>query len=158
MQEPLVIRKGVRSDVDGLCAIERACFSVPWSREALLSDMTDNPNAMYFVAELSGEIIGYAGVWKIMDECHINNVGVLPRFRNRKIGKTIMKTLLDITESQGIKSHTLEVRESNKAAISMYEKLGFQSVGKRTGYYEDSGEAAIIMWRIGDPGRRGEES
>ena len=76
--------------------------------EALLSDMTDNPNAMYFVAELSGEIIGYAGVWKIMDEGHINNVGVLPRFRNRKIGKTIMKTLLDITESQGIKSHSLD--------------------------------------------------
>lgn len=158
MLKPLVIRKGIRTDVDGLYALEQVCFSVPWSRETILHDLTENPNAMYFVAEFDREIIGYAGIWKIMDEGHINNVCVLPRYRGRKIGKTMMKTLLYVTEAQGIKSHTLEVRESNVVAISMYEKLGFQSVGNRPGYYEDNGEAAVIMWRIGDPDKKGEES
>ncbi|MDY2960128.1 MAG: ribosomal protein S18-alanine N-acetyltransferase [Hornefia sp.] len=154
----LVIRKGIEADTAGLYNLEQTCFTVPWSKESLIKDITGNPNSMYFVAELSGKIIGYAGVWNIMEECHINNVAVLPEFRRRKIGMTIIKTLIEVTERQGIKSHTLEVRESNRAAISMYEKMGFQSVGKRPGYYEDNGEAAVIMWRIADPGKKGKES
>lgn len=104
------------------------------------------------------ELIGYIGVWSIADEGHINNVAVLPKYRRMHVGTILLNTMINATEEAGIVSHTLEVRASNEAAQSLYGRFGFKESGRRKGYYEDNGEDAIIMWRMGDPDKITEES
>lgn len=143
----LVLRPAQAGDAKAIAEMEKICFTVPWSYEAILAELTENHRAFYLIAESNGEIIGYAGVWMILDEGHITNVAVLPKYRGRKTGTAIVKQLLKITEARGIIRHTLEVRKSNQSAIALYEKLGFQTAGVRKGYYMDNGEDALIMWR-----------
>lgn len=143
----LIVRTGRAEDIDGIAALEQVCFAAPWSKESLNHDLTQNPMAVYVVAELSGEIVGYVGIWIIVDEGHINNVAVSPLYRRKQIGSLLIDTMLKATTADGVKSHTLEVRATNEAAIGLYEKFGFKEAGVRKGYYEDNGEDAIIMWR-----------
>lgn len=143
----LVIRKGRAEDIDPIAALEEACFASPWSRESLYRDLTENAMATYIVAELAGEIVGYMGVWAVMEEGYINNVAVSPDYRRRHVGSALIEAMLAITEQAGIERHTLEVRVSNEAAKGLYEKFGFREAGVRKGYYEDNGEDAVIMWR-----------
>jgi ribosomal-protein-alanine N-acetyltransferase len=123
------------------------CFSAPWSEESFEKEIRENRLAFYIVAEINGIMVGYAGLWCIVDEGHITNVAVHPDFRRRGIGEALVSVLLDHTVRNGILSHTLEVRASNEAAITLYSKFGFQPAGFRKNYYEDNGEDAIIMWR-----------
>ncbi|MCI5687055.1 MAG: ribosomal protein S18-alanine N-acetyltransferase [Emergencia sp.] len=143
----MILRKGVPGDVDQMEILEQQCFSVPWSKDSLLYELAENPLALYVVAEVEGRVAGYVGVWTIVDEGHITNVAVSPDFRGRHIGMALIDTMIDVTEKQGVKSYTLEVRASNAPAIGLYKKFGFVSEGLRKGYYEDNGEDAIIMWR-----------
>ena len=143
----LIIRKGASSDIDDIEVLEQRCFAVPWDRASILYDLDENPLAGYFVAELFGRVVGYIGVWKIVDEGHITNVAVSPDYRRMQIGSALLKTMLEITAEEGIVRHTLEVRTGNEAAIGLYEKFGFETAGVRKGYYEDNGEDALIMWR-----------
>ena len=143
----LIVRKGVASDVDDIEALELVCFSTPWSRDSLLYELTENPMATYVVAELEGKVVGYVGVWSIVDEGHITNVAVSPSYRKRNIGSLLISHMLKATMQAGLVRHTLEVRASNEAALALYRKYGFEAAGIRKGYYEDNGEDAIIMWR-----------
>ena len=143
----LIVRKAEEKDVDRIAQLEIECFTTPWSREAVYQDVVENPRALYVVAEVEGLVIGYAGIWSIIDEGHITNVAVDPRFRKNHVGSAIISVLLDVTQKAGIEHHTLEVRRSNEAAIRLYEKYGFVVNGERKGYYEDTGEDALIMWR-----------
>ncbi len=145
--EELILRKGVPEDIDDMVLLEQQCFAVPWSRDSLLYELAENPLALYVVAELSGHVVGYVGVWSIVDEGHITNVAVSPDFRRRHIGMALIDTMLKVTTEAGIRSHTLEVRVSNMPAIGLYKTFGFTEAGLRTGYYEDNGEDAMIMWR-----------
>ena len=115
--------------------------------DALTYELESNPRAFYIVAELDGEVVGYAGLWIIGDEGHITNVAVKPGFRNRKIGEGIFGVMIDFTSGEGIAHHTLEVRKSNVPAINLYEKFGFRTEGVRKKYYQNNGEDALIMWR-----------
>ena len=83
-------------------------------------------------------------------EGYINNVAVIPGFRRRHIASMLLEVMLDATEAEGIVSHTLEVRRSNKAARRLYEKYDFKETAVRSHYYSDNGEDAVIMWRMGD--------
>lgn len=143
----LTIRKGSAEDIDAIAALEQECFASPWSRESLYHDLAENQLSTYFVAELQGQIVGYVGIWAIMDEGHINNVAVSPSYRRQHIGSALIAAMLRSTEEAGIKSHTLEVRAGNRAAKGLYENYGFKKAGVRKGYYEDNGEDGIIMWR-----------
>ena len=145
--EELIIRKGVPEDIDDMELLEQQCFVTPWSRESLRYELAENPLALYVVAEISGHVAGYVGVWSIVDEGHITNEAVSPDFRRRHIGMALIDTMLKVTAGSGIRSHTLEVRASNAPAIGLYKKFGFTEAGLRKGYYEDNGEDAIIMWR-----------
>ncbi len=147
----MIIRKGMEQDVDAIAVIEAECFTTPWSRDSILRDITGNDKALYIVADMDGLIVGYMSVWNICDEGNINNIAVLPEYRRNHIASILMESMIRVTEGFGIKSHTLEVRRSNTAAIKLYEKFGFREAGVRPGYYEDDGEDALIMWRIGDP-------
>ena len=143
----LIVRLAEERDIIPMAEMDILCFSAPWSEESFRKEITDNHLAFYIVAEISGRMVGYAGLWGIVDEGHITNVAVHPDFRRKGIGEALITVLLSHTRENGILSHTLEVRASNDAAISLYLKFGFVPAGLRKNYYEDNGEDAIIMWR-----------
>lgn len=143
----LVIRKATEKDIEGIEALEKICFKTPWSRDSIKHDIVDNKMATYIVAAIGENIVGYIGVWCIIDEGHITNVAVSPVYRRQHIGTLLVDTLIKSTENAGIVRHTLEVRASNVAAKKLYENFGFKESGVRKGYYEDNGEDAILMWR-----------
>lgn len=146
----VIIRQATIKDVEDIYEIETLCFPDPWSRDALTYELEENPRAFYIVADLDGQVVGYAGLWWIEDEGHITNVAVKPGYRNRRIGEGIISVMIDFTSKEGIKHHTLEVRRSNDPAISLYEKFGFRTEGVRKRYYRNNGEDALIMWRHGE--------
>ena len=143
----LIIRRGEEKDILAIEELEKQCFATPWSYESLKYDIVENNRALYLVAEIEGEIVGYVGIWKIVDEGHITNVAVSPAHRRKHIASALLETLFRVTERAGVVQHTLEVRAGNEGAIKLYEGFGFKEAGLRKGYYEDNGEDAIIMWR-----------
>jgi len=135
------------SQVDEVLGIEKLCFPTPWSRNAFVGELTQNPIALYLVGKLNGHIVAYAGTWLIGDEAHITNVAVHPAFRGRRFGENMCVALMKQAASRGANKATLEVRVSNVRAQSLYSRLGFRSVGIRPGYYTDTNEDAVIMWK-----------
>lgn len=143
----MVIIRGMRyDDLNQITEIEKICFSLPWSKDSFEQELK-NELAYYQCAEENGKILGYMGMWKIIDECHITNVAVLPEGRNRGIASMLISKMIEICRCSEIQNMTLEVRESNLPAINLYKKFGFTSVGKRPRYYMKPMEDAIIMWK-----------
>lgn len=141
------IRKMVPEDVPAVAALERECFSEPWSENAYLSTLA-NENAEYLVAETeSGEVAGICGLLDILGEGDISNVAVAEPFRRQKIAERMLAELLERGKERGITAFTLEVRVSNEAAIRLYEKFGFVSEGRRKNFYEKPREDALILWK-----------
>jgi len=141
------IRVANEEDIDQMTQLDATCFSSPWSRASFTAELTNNPLAWYLVGEtLEGTMIGYAGLWAIGDEGHITNVAVHPDYRRKHLGSILVEGLIENTKGEGLTRFTLEVRVSNEAAISLYEKFGFKEAGIRKGYYEDNNEDAMIMW------------
>ncbi|AEV70288.1 ribosomal protein S18-alanine N-acetyltransferase [Acetivibrio clariflavus] len=134
-------------DIDDLMVVEKLSFTIPWSREAFIEEITNNKFARYIVAKVNGKAIGYAGFWKVFDEGHITNVAVHPEYRRIGVGYMLVKSLIDMAEEESISRMTLEVRKSNIPAQNLYAKFGFQVEGFRKEYYADNKEDAIIMWR-----------
>ncbi|MDO4549551.1 MAG: ribosomal protein S18-alanine N-acetyltransferase, partial [Clostridia bacterium] len=153
----MVINLMTIDDVDAVAQIERETFAKPWTREDFEREMTENKCARYMVARVNGEVAAYAGTWLVMDEGHITNVAVRSDMRARGIGEAVVRAMIQMAADSGVRYMTLEVRRSNVAAISLYEKLGFIRVGTRKRYYEDNREDALIMALVdmpeGDPER-----
>lgn len=140
------LRKMEIEDLERILQIEQEAFSVPWSREAMQKEIEKNAQAHYLVAEEDGQPVGYSGFWQVLDEGHIMNIAVAQEARRKGIGTQLLQAMLRKGAELGILYWTLEVRVSNRAAISLYEKLGFTSAGIRPGYYEKPREDANIMW------------
>jgi ribosomal-protein-alanine N-acetyltransferase len=140
------IRKILEKDVEQVYAIELEAFSSPWSRESILMEVI-SPRSHYLVMDNEGEIIGYAGLWKIFDEGHITNIAVKKRYRNRGFGLLLMERLMEHAQDNQIDKLTLEVRCGNFQALKLYKKLGFVEAGRRKGFYDRPKEDAIIMWK-----------
>lgn len=137
--------------VPGIAALERKCFSRPWSEDALRAEL-DNEHARFLAAvDESGRVMGYAGLHCILDEGYIDNVAVDPDVRRQGIAGTILEQFLRLGES-GLAFLTLEVRASNAPAIALYEKYGFVQAGRRKNYYDDPREDALIMTKEFDHG------
>lgn len=143
----VIIRQAGPADTADIFEIEKLCFPDPWSMDSIRYELEENEKAFYLVAEHSGKVVGYMGLWWILDEGHITNVAVRPGYRNRKIAEGIIRVMLEHTIGAGILHHTLEVRRDNQPAINLYEKFGFEVDGIRKGYYQFDGEDALIMWR-----------
>lgn len=133
-------------DIPQIMEVELECFTVPWTPEAFHNELTHNRNAHYIVMLLDDRIIGYAGMWLMIDEAHVTNVGIREKYRGRKLGQKLMQRLVDEALLRGAERMTLEVRVSNLVAQRLYEKFGFRPVGVRRQYYSDNKEDAIIMW------------
>lgn len=140
-------RQATLDDVDAIAAVETVCFTAPWSHQAFYGELADNPYAKYIVAELDGKIIGYAGVWIIFDEGHVTNIAIHPECRGNYYGENMVRYLMKFARACGAGKMTLEVRSSNTIAQALYKKLGFEARGRRKGYYSESKEDAIIMWK-----------
>lgn len=130
-------------NLDGVAFIEQVCFSSPWSKDAFLKEL-ENENAVYFCIEDDDTVIGYVGMWNILGEGNINNIAVLPEYRRKGYGKLLLESLIAYGKENNLSFLTLEVRESNQGAISLYRAMGFVEVGRRKKYYERT-EDAILM-------------
>jgi len=146
-QEP-VIEMMRHEHLQEVLAIEQVCFSTPWSLQTFQSDLC-HPATEYRVARIGGRVIGYAGLWLIIDEAHITNLAVHPEFRGRKIGEWLLHKSMERAHQSGMIRGLLEVRVSNIPAQRLYEKYGFQVVSVRKNYYSDNKEDALIMWAEG---------
>jgi ribosomal-protein-alanine N-acetyltransferase len=133
-------------DIAQVCVIEQEAFTTPWTAGAFHNELTNNQFAHYMIMECDGQVVGYAGMWLIMDEAHVTNIAVRDRYRGRKLGERLVKELKRTASFLGAIRMTLEVRASNYIAQNLYEKMNFRSVGVRRGYYTDNREDAIIMW------------
>lgn len=132
-------------DVAEVVEIENAVFPTPWSRESFLFELRDNPHAINVVARLEGVLRAYASVHLIAGELRVNNIAVHPAARRRGLGTGLLSHLLELARSAGARVAMLEVRPSNRAALSLYGEHGFRIVGRRRGYYQDTREDAILM-------------
>ena len=127
-----------------LAALERACFSAPWTRAQLAGQLPDDRH-VFLIAAAGETVLGYANFLHVLDEGDIGNVAVASDSRRRGIGAALLKALFAESERRGAAVLQLEVRESNLAARRLYEKNGFEIVGKRKNYYEKPAEDAILM-------------
>lgn len=139
------IRRMQKEDVPAVMVIELECFAVPWRESAYLTEIS-NHSAYYIVACIDGEIVGYGGMWVIMDESHITTLGVSKAHRGQKIGERVLVALLEEARRHNARRATLEVRESNTIAQNLYRKYGFQPAAIRRAYYTDNHENALVMW------------
>jgi ribosomal-protein-alanine N-acetyltransferase len=133
-------------DLEEVLAIERASFTMPWSRGAFLYEIQQNRVARCWVGRLDdGAVVGYLCLWEVADEIHITNVAVRPDARRRGVARELLSGVLETGRGRGFKVVVLEVRPSNRQALSLYESFGFRVVGRRHGYYYDTGEDALVM-------------
>jgi ribosomal-protein-alanine N-acetyltransferase len=143
-------------DLEAVHAIELASFDAPWPADAYRSELETNRLAQYLVVHAGDEIVGYAGMWLLVDEAHIITFAIHPAWRRQRIGERLLLALLDLARDAGAADATLEVRLSNLPARRLYEKFGFRPVGLRPRYYTDNGEDALIMTtdQLADPSMR----
>jgi len=132
-------------DIPAVHAIESASFPTPWPPYAFRQELEANRMARYIVVRAGGRVIGYAGIWLMVDEAHITTFAVLPAYRRRGIGGLLLWELIELSADLGARVVTLEVRLSNLAARNLYQRFGFRPVGMRPRYYSDDGEDALIM-------------
>ncbi len=142
----MIIRRMTADDIDQVLTIEHQSFTVPWSRESFVFEMTQNDSSVYFVGEVDNEIVSYCGAWFVLDQATITNIAVLPRYQGQKLGDALFHHMLAYAKEAGIRQLSLEVRISNIAAQRLYKKHGFAIGGTRKGYYSDNLEDAYVMW------------
>lgn len=132
-------------DIPAVLDIERRSFTTPWPPEAFHQELTHNRLARYTVARQGGAVVGYAGVWLMVDEAHITTFAVHPDWRRQGVGRRLMQAVLLSSRAMGAAHMTLEVRVSNSAAQALYAQHGFVIAGRRERYYTDDHEDAYIM-------------
>lgn len=134
-------------DLDALMQIEAVAYGPHhWSRDSFVAEINNKIAKYYTVKNMQNELIGYIGVWNIVDETHITTIAVREDYRRKGLAESLIAKIIEDCYNNFIKYITLEVRASNNAAICLYEKFGMKSLGTRKGYYQDNGEDAYIMW------------
>ena len=143
----VIIKPMKKDDLDDVIAIEQLAYgNHHWSKDSFMSELS-NDLAKYFSAfNEQGKLIAYCGSWHILEEAHITNIAVSPKYQRKHIGEALLKTIIEECYREMVKFITLEVRVGNIPAIALYEKYGFKSLGTRRGYYQDNNEDALIMW------------
>lgn len=137
-------------DVPQVHALETAIFPTPWSLNSYQFEVERNPASELWVIEVrdgsgQGHIAAYLVAWLLMDEVHIANIAVAPKFRHQGLGRRLLRHVLRRAAQDGMRFATLEVRMSNKPARALYESFGFEVAGRRQRYYRDNHEDALTM-------------
>jgi ribosomal-protein-alanine N-acetyltransferase len=165
----LAIKLPTTKELEELAELDRICFGKLWTKEGYQRELA-SPNSLLLILSLlkkeiekeddiekytspsfnlQFQIIGIACFWSIVEEAHITLLGIHPDYRGQSLGQLLLYTLLDKAVERKLERATLEVRASNQAALGLYQKFGFQVAGRRKGYYQLTGEDALIMWRGG---------
>lgn len=137
------IKELTKDNLQALVSLEQACFAHPWTETMFRGDL-ESPLTVYRGVFAENALVAYMGMWCVADEGQITNVAVHPEYRRKGLAKQLIETLTAVAKEKKLTSLTLEVREHNKAAISLYEIMGFEQVGRRKGYYEGK-EDALLM-------------
>jgi [ribosomal protein S18]-alanine N-acetyltransferase len=132
-------------DVGAVHEIERLSFRTPWPAYAFEQELRGNRLARYVVARAGEHVVGFAGIWLMVDDAHVTTFGVHPDWRRQGIGRQLLVNLVELSTAIGARRMTLEVRASNEAAQALYRGFGFDIVGRRLRYYTDDGEDALVM-------------
>ena len=132
-------------DLDEVLEIERLSFKTPWSRAAFRYEIAQNRVARCVVVRAAGQLAGYLCLWEIGHEIHITNLAVHPHRRGQGLARALLQAMLEDGRARGVTLAFLEVRPSNAEALGLYESLGFSVIGRRKGYYFDTGEDALVM-------------
>lgn len=138
------------SHIPAVAQLEIENFSLPWSENALQSELS-NPLSLWLVALDEDKVVGYVGAQIVPDEADMMNLAVDGKYRRNGIGKALVQQLLKRLQERSVRSLTLEVRVSNLSAVSLYEALGFKTVGRRPNYYQKPKEDAFILrkeWQL----------
>ncbi len=141
----IIIEKMGLNDIPQVAELERQIFSMPWSEKSFETFLRSK-DVLYLTAKKNEVLAGYCGFFQSFDEADIMNVAVREEFRGQGIACRMLSELMELGRNRGILRYTLEVRAGNEAALHLYEKLGFKSVGIRKGFYEKPREDAVIMW------------
>lgn len=141
----LIVRKMTVEDVPAAHEIDILSFTLPWPERSLRFEVTDNPAARCWAAELDDRLAGMLILWMIVDEAHIATLATHPDFRRQGIAKRLLITALNSAHAEGAQSAMLEVRAGNTIAQTMYQTFGFEAVGRRQRYYKDNFEDAVLM-------------
>jgi ribosomal-protein-alanine N-acetyltransferase len=152
--ESITVRRMTLNDVPAVMEIERLSLPTPWSERSFRFEISENEDSCLLLAERTGttaEIVGFIGFWMLLDEAHISTVAVHPDLRGRGIGGRLLLEAIREAIAREAVLVTLEVRQSNHSAISLYSRFGFEVVGRRVRYYKDNQEDAILM-TLHDPG------
>lgn len=136
-----------KSDVPSVARLEKLCFSKPWSEGALYSEL-EKERCDFFTLIVGDEVKGYAGSYIVLDECFVANVAVDPSSRRMGFGMALVKRIIDNAYANSCSLVTLEVRESNIAAIRLYSSFDFKEAGRRKSFYSDPTEDGIIMTKL----------
>ena len=139
----MTVRRMIPEDIPRAAELEKMCFSRPWTEE-MLAESLALPAYRFFVCEKEGQVLGYAGMFLVLDEGNIANIAVFPEARRQGIGKALLAALTEEGRKEGLSQLFLEVREHNLPAIALYEKSGFTEAGFRKDYYQDPEEGARI--------------
>ena len=131
--------------LDAVAELERSCFTVPWSRNALAEELDNALSAFLVALDENDRVVGYAGLQVVLDEGYITNVAVFPSCRRQGVAEALLHELLHRADEKKLAFVTLEVRASNAPAIALYEKNGFQPVGVRKNYYSAPTEDGVLM-------------
>jgi ribosomal-protein-alanine N-acetyltransferase len=140
------------ADVADVAALERAVFPDPWTPDSFLAEVERRPDVGWpVVVREDDELVAYAVVWFIVDEIHIGNIAVRPDRHGRGIGRWLMEQILAEGKRRSMVLATLEVRPSNRAAVSLYERFGFRRIAVRRRYYRNNDEDAWVLAIALDP-------
>ena len=145
-----LLRPMEEKDISQVVEIEKQSFPSPWSAYAFKCELADNNFAKYLVVTTEDNqelVLGYGGMWLIIDEAHITNIAIALEYRGQNLGEHLMEGLETLAMQKGALRMTLEVRVSNEKAQTLYKRRGFVPSGIRPNYYVAENEDALIMWK-----------
>lgn len=140
------LRKMTFDDIYQVSAVDQKCFNDPWSTKLIQKEL-ENDFAYYAVVLCQDKIVGFIGVWFVIDDVQIMNVAVDPSYQSLGVGTMMMNHITDLAQQKNMYTMTLEVRVSNEKAIRLYKKYGFEIVYTREKYYSDNNEDAYVMYK-----------
>lgn len=135
-----------RRHLRSVIKIERQVHQRPWSTGLFMNELGYRTGRVYLCARVGQTVVGYAGMLLVLDEAHVTNIAVDPTWQGHRIATRLLHTLARAGTERGTRNLTLEVRVGNEPALALYRSFGFAPAGVRKGYYQETGEDAIVMW------------
>ena len=136
--------------IEAIVGLETESFTNPWSRDTLVWELQNSDvTRVHVLRDGQDAIVAFCVCWVIFDELHINTLAVAPDHRRAGVATLLLRHVLAETANEGARRATLEVRASNRAALALYERLGFRVTATRPGYYTNPDEDALILWLEG---------